>query len=140
MVLTNAQVTAFFTDADQMGITQRTVTQLAVEGITTPDDLGDFDKDTLYMVAENLRRPGGREANPDPAAAPGSTIPTQPYAFSAKSQQRMLAVAKIVRYYQDTGRATTAANLRYIPVVRNFEQQYKALEERSRCSSGDLTE
>ena len=103
MVLTAAQVTAFFTDADQMGMPQRTVDQLVNEGITAPDDLVDFDKDTLAMVAENLRRPGGREPNPDPGAAPGSTIPTQPCIFSAKSQQRLLAVANVVKCYEDTG-------------------------------------
>jgi len=130
MVLTAAQITAFFTDADQMGIPQRTVDQLEQEGIESPDDLVDFDKDTLAMVAENLRRPGGREPNPDPNAAAGATIPTQPYVFSAKSQQRMLAVANIVRYYRDTGRLLTVGNIRYDPVVRNFQQQYKALEER----------
>ena len=85
-----------------MGIPQRTVDHLANEGIETPDDLVDFDKDTIAMVAENLRRPGGREPNPDPGAQLGSTIPTQPYVFSAKSQQRLLAVSKIVRYYGDT--------------------------------------
>jgi hypothetical protein len=125
-------VTAFFTNADQIGLPQRTVDQLVNEGITLPDDLVDFDKDTIAMVAENLRRPGGREPNPDPNAAPGSTIPTQPYVFSAKSQQRLLAVSNIVRYYQDTGRNLTAANIRYNPVVRNFQEQYKALEEQAK--------
>jgi len=73
MVLTAAQVAAFFTDADQMGIPVRTVNQLANEGIVTPGDLIDFDKDTIVMVAENLRRPGGREPNPDPNAEPQGT-------------------------------------------------------------------
>ena len=132
MVLTAAQITAFFTDADQMGMPQRTVNQLANKGIASPSNLVDFKKDTLAMVAENLRHPGGREPNPDPNAAPGSTIPTQPYIFSAKSQQRLLAVSNIVWYYQDTGRTLTAANIRYDPVVRNFQQQYKALQERAK--------
>ena len=138
MVLTAAQITAFFTDADQMGMPQRTVNQLANEGIANPSDLVDFEKDTLAMVAENLRRPGGREPNPDPNAAPGSTIPTQPYIFSAKSQQRLLAVTNIVRYYQDTGRTLTAGNIRYDPVVRNFQQQYKALQERAKEDPPDV--
>lgn len=138
MVLTAAQITAFFTGADQMGIPQRTVNQLAHEGIADPADLVDFDKDTIKMVAENLRRPGGREPNPDPGAAPGSTIATQPYVFSAKSQQRLLAVSNIIRYYEDTGRVLTAANLRFDPVVRNFQQQYKALQERSKEDPPDV--
>ena len=70
-VLTAAQITAFVTDADQMGMPQRTINQLANEGIASPSDLVDFEKDTLAMVAENLRHPGGREPNPDPNAAPG---------------------------------------------------------------------
>ena len=82
----------------------------------------DFEKDTLVMVTENLRRPGGREPNPDPNAAPGSTIPTQPYIFSAKSQQHLLAVSNIVQYYQDTGRTLTAANIRYDP-ASDFDTQ-----------------
>ena len=131
-MLTAAQINAFFTGADQMGLVARTVNQLAQEGIQSPGDLIDFDKDTIGMIADNLRRPGGREPNPDPNAPAGATIPTQPYAFSAKSQQRLLAAAKIVRYYEDTGRALTVANIRYNPVVRNFEQQYKALEKRAK--------
>ena len=50
---------------------------------------------------------------------------------SAKSQQRLLAVSNIVRYYQDTGRTLTAANIHYDPVVRNFQQQYKGFQERA---------
>ena len=132
MVLTAAQVQAFFTGADQMGTPARTVNQLAQEGIENPGDLIDFDKDTLSMAAENLRRPGGRVPNPDPGAAPGSTIPTPPFVFSAKSQQRMLAVSNIVRCCQDTGRAPTAGNLRFDPVVRNFQVQHKALQDRGK--------
>ena len=52
MVLTAAQITAFFEDANQMGIPHRTVLQLAQEGIDDPGDLIDFDKDTISMVAE----------------------------------------------------------------------------------------
>ena len=60
MVLTNAQTSAFFQDADQMAIPVATVLQLQSEGITTVQDLADFDKDSLVQIADNLRRPGGR--------------------------------------------------------------------------------
>jgi len=59
MVLTNAQATAFFEDANQMAIAPATRVQLAVEGIATVDDLHDFDKDSLDQVASNLRHPVG---------------------------------------------------------------------------------
>ena len=52
MVLTAAQTTAFFEDAAQMGIPHTTVIQLQAEGITTVDDLADFDKDSLQQLAE----------------------------------------------------------------------------------------
>ena len=47
MVLTTAQTTSFFENADQMGVQHATVVQLALEGIQTVDDLTDFDKEAL---------------------------------------------------------------------------------------------
>lgn len=47
MVLTAAQSAAFFTGAASMAIPQDTYAQLAHEGIVTPNDLIDFDKDTI---------------------------------------------------------------------------------------------
>ena len=57
MVLTNAQVNAFFTDAGQMGVPNATLAALNAEGIDQVDDLLDFDKDSLSQIASNLRRP-----------------------------------------------------------------------------------
>jgi len=51
MVLTAAQVAAFFEDADQMAIPHDTVIQLQTKGIVNPDDLTDFDKTSLKEVA-----------------------------------------------------------------------------------------
>ena len=47
MVLTAVQVTAFFEQGNQMGIPHETVVQLCDEGINNPEDLVDFDKDTI---------------------------------------------------------------------------------------------
>ena len=47
MVLTNAQTTALFQNAVQMGIPDKTVVQLGNEGITKVDYLVHFDKDTI---------------------------------------------------------------------------------------------
>jgi hypothetical protein len=76
MVLTAAQTTAFFENADQMAIPNATVLQLVTEGIDSVDDLSEFDKDTISQIASNLRRP-----------AAGNH-----FVFGAKSQKR-LAVA-----------------------------------------------
>ena len=54
MVLTAAQMTSFFENADQMGVQHAEVVQLALEGIQTVDDLADFDKEALQQLADNL--------------------------------------------------------------------------------------
>ncbi len=47
MPLTAAQMTAFFEQDDQMGISHATVMHLQQEGITIVDDLINFDKDPI---------------------------------------------------------------------------------------------
>ena len=93
MVLTATQMTTFFKHADQMGIPHITMLQLQAEGITSVSDLADFNTTSLQQLADNLRRPGGRVPDPNPAAQPGSTIPTPPFVFGAKSQRQLLLPA-----------------------------------------------
>ena len=113
-----------------MALPHATRVQLANEGIDSVADLADFDKDTLSQVAINLKKPGDRIPNPDPNADPGSTIPRPPYTFGAKSQKRLLAACDLVRFYASIGRDLTAGNMRWDPIIRNFEQQWKALKDR----------
>ena len=127
MVLTAGQISTFFTDSNHMHIPVATVAQLAHEGIDMPSDLEDFEKDSLKQVADNLRNPGGRVNNPDANAPRGSTIAKPPFVFGAKSQKRLLAACDIVRFYNTIGRDITPSSIRYNPVIRNFEQQWKAL-------------
>ena len=89
MVLTAAQTTAFFENADQMGIPHVTVVQLGIEGIVTIGDLADFHKDALQQLADNLHKPGGWIMDPNPAAAAGAMIPTPAFVFGAKSQKHL---------------------------------------------------
>jgi hypothetical protein len=130
MVFTQAQTTAFFEAADQMGIPHDTREQLEFEGIESVSDLSDFDKDTLTQVADNLRRPGGRIPNPDPNAPAGATIAQPPFVFGAKAQKRLLAACDMVRYYEMIDRELSAPNMRWEPVIKNFTQQWKALKDR----------
>ena len=130
MVLTAAQTTTFFKHVDQMGIPHITVLQLQAEGITTVSDLADFNKDSLQQLADNLRRPGGRVPDPNPAAQPGSTIPTPPFVFSAKSQRRITVACNLVNYYKTVGCELTAANLQWNTVMKNFNIQWTALKEK----------
>ena len=59
MVLTTAQVTAFFEGATQMAMPHKTRSQLQSKGITDPSDLVDFTEETMTTISQNLRRPGG---------------------------------------------------------------------------------
>ena len=100
MVFTGNQTNAFFTSPDQMGVPDDTYDQLQVEGITTVDDLAEFDSDAFKQITDSLRRPGGRIPDPAPNAAAGATIPTPAFVIGAKSLLRLKATAKLVRYYQ----------------------------------------
>ena len=82
--MTTSQMVAFFENGNQMGIPHDTVTQMAQEGIVTIGDLIEFDRQPLQRIADNLRRPGGRIADPTPGATTGSTIPTSPFVFWSK--------------------------------------------------------
>ena len=135
MPLTQAQINNFFTEDDQMGIPQATVDRMQQEGIDNVSDLAEFDKESLQLVTDNLRKPGGRIPDPDPNAVPGATIPTPPFIFGAKSQKRLLVATDLVKYYQTTGRELTAANIRWFNVMKNFELQWKALKAKQ---AGDV--
>jgi hypothetical protein len=135
MVLTAAQIAAFFHEEAQMGIPNPTIAQMQAEGITNVQDLADFDKDSLQQMADNLRKPGGRVPDPNPNAAPGATIPTPAFVFGAKSQKRLFVATDLVKYYHTTGRDYTAANLQWNNVMKNFEVQWKALKVKQKEES-----
>ena len=50
MVFTAVQRTAFFENNDQMGIPHAMVMQLQDEGIMSPDNFVDFNKDTIKHI------------------------------------------------------------------------------------------
>ena len=137
MVLTATQTTAFSEHVDQMGIPHVTVVQLQAEVITSVSDLTDFNKDSLQQLVDNLRRPGGRIPDPNPAAQPGSTIPTPPFVFGAKSQRRIAVACNLVNYYRTVGRDLTAANLQWNTMMKNFDIQWTAIKEKKGEDSPD---
>ena len=130
MVLTGTQTTGFFEQPDQMGIPHVTMLQLQAEGITLVSDLADFNKDSLQQLADNLRHPGGCIPDPNPAAQAGSTIPTPPFIFGAKSQRRIAVACDLVKYYRTVGRDLTSANLQWNTVMKNFDVQWTTLKEK----------
>ena len=106
-----------------MGLSRSTVDQLANEGITTVDDLIEFDKDTIEQIAANLRRPAGRIPDPSEGAPEGATIPTPPFVFAAKSQKRLIVAAKLLCYYETVDRNVTAVNMQWTGTMKNFKEQ-----------------
>ena len=65
MVLSVAQVTSFFEDADQMGLTNRTHNlSLNTEGITTVVELAEWKDDDWDQCKNNCKKP---DRIPDPA-------------------------------------------------------------------------
>ena len=117
MVLTTAQMTTFFKHAKQMSIPHVTVVQLQSKGITLVADLVGFDKDSLQQLVDNLRRPGGCVPDPNPGAPPGSTMPTPPFVFGAKSQKHIAVACDLVKYYTTVSCDLTAANLQWSTVM-----------------------
>ena len=113
-----------------MGIPHATMFQMQQEGIQSVADLADFEKDSLQQLADNLRMPGGRIADPDPNAPVGATIPMPAFTYGAKSQKRLTVACDLIRYYQTVGRDFTAANIQWNQVMSNFEIQWKALKDR----------
>ena len=105
-----------------MGLTHETRLALRDEGITMVDDLSEFDDDDIKQIAANLRRP-----------AAGA-----PLVFGAKSQNRLKAVAKLLRYYEVIGRTTTAGNVTWDPVVKRFSEHWAALEDRKKEDVADI--
>ena len=104
--------------------------QMQFELIQSIADLADFEKDSLQQLADNLKKPGGRIADPDPNAPVGATIPTPAFTYGAKSQKRLTVACDLIRYYQTVGRDLTAANIQWNQLMSNFEIQWKALKER----------
>ena len=121
-----------------MAIPHETVPQLQNEGIDSPDDLVDFDKDTLKEVAENLRKPSDRIPNPDPNAPAGSTIPGPAHVFGAKSQKRLNEACELVHFYETIRRSLAAGNIRHNPTIEDFTQQWKALKDRKDNEDADV--
>ena len=138
MVLTAAQTTAFFENPDQMGIPHATMVQMQQEGIQLVADLADFEKQSLQQLADNLRKPGGRIADPDPNAPLGATIPMPAFTYGAKSQKRLTVACDLIRFYQTVGRDLTEANIQWNQVMSNFEIQWKALKDRKNEDDPDV--
>ena len=134
MVFNAAQLDAFFTSANYLGLSARTAGAFAAEGIVTPEDLGEFDKDGLDAIFRNLRKPpralqGG--AGRGGGRGGGGLQDVEPFIVPAKSQMRISASALAVKYYDATGRELTPENMEWA-VVQRFHEEWKAILEKKK--------
>lgn len=128
MPFTAAEIVTFFTDAANMGLTPRTAKAFAAEGIATPADLAEFDKNGMESIFRNLRKPS-KVLRAGAAGARGELQEVMAYELSAKSQIRLTIAAKAARFYEDTGRELDPDNMLW-SVIKRFDEQFKALMAR----------
>ena len=134
MVLTAAQIIAFFEEPLQCGLENRTrIDSLDAEGISSIDDLAEWEDDDWDQWSKNCKRP---DKSPDPNN-PGQLIDTVPYSLSVKSLKRLKIASKLVRYYQSVSIGITASNMRWV-VLKNFSIQIEAMSLKSKESNPEI--
>ena len=122
MVFTAGQTTAFFENADQMGLPGNTRVFLQSEGITNVDDLEEFvTSDSWSQLLENCKRP------PQITDAAGNLVNQAAFRIGAKSLRRMKVAAKCVAYYMHTNRDRVASNMMWASRLSVFEVAWQAL-------------
>ena len=124
MPLTAEQVTAFFENAVQMRLSNRTQVHLQGEGILLPYDLINFaGKGSWDQIVENCKRPIRVPA------VNNATLVVQQEAFQlpAKSLMRLNMATKAVEYYVKTDRPLTTPGLLYDQRLKNVRTEYASL-------------
>ena len=127
MVFTDAQAITFLTAEPYLGLSLRTATALASEGIIMPGDFAEFDKDGLDAICRNLRKPARQLVG-------GVLADVEPYVFPARSQMRMYAYALAVKYYESVGRDIDPTNMIWA-VVQHFHEEWKAILDKQKSDT-----
>ena len=136
MVWTQQEIEAFFTEQRQMAISRDTVNGgLMQEGIATVEDLEEFQDEDIKAVQENLRKPAGTIPDPN---NPGQRIAAPSFVLGAKSVKRLKVAAAAVRYYQTIGRETSAQNMHYMDVLKDFGEQWEAIRQKKKDDEPDV--
>ena len=132
MHLNATQVTAFFRELDQMGLSARTRIHLQGEGILIPDNLIDFTrKDSWYQIVDNCKRPA---RIPDPASV-GKFIAQEDFQLPKKSLMRLKVSAKAVEYYSNMDCLLIDPGITYEQRLKNFKAKWDSLQERKAANN-----
>ncbi len=118
-----------------MGLSHRTCLQLAVEGITEPEDFKEFDGDGMTAIFTNLLKPPKVPALGVVARAAGTLQEIQAYEVSAKSMMRLKGAMLIAQFYDNIGRPLDPDNMSW-PIIKWFLEHWKALMERKKADHG----
>jgi hypothetical protein len=111
-----------------MGLTPCLATAFAAEGIATPADLAEFDRNGMELIFCNLCKPT-KVLRGGAAGACGKLQEIMAYELSAKSQICLPIAAKAARFYEDTGRKLNPNNMLW-SVIKRFDEQFRALMAR----------
>ena len=138
ILLPTAQTTTLFEDLARMGIPHPKVIQLQQEGIIIVDEIANSDKTTIKKFAANLRRPEGHVQDLKRPNNVDGMIPTQLFVFSTRSRTRLETDDKLVRYYETVNCTITLLNTTWSKTVKNFQVQWKALEDNKNNDKTDV--
>jgi hypothetical protein len=128
-------LTLFFEDANNMGLSNCTCMQLAVEGITKHEDFKEFDNNGMTAIFTNLLKPPKVPGTGTAACAAGTLQEIQAYEVSAKSKMRLKGARLIAKFYDNVGCSLDPDNMLW-PVIKRFLEQWKALMERKKADHG----
>ncbi len=116
-----------------MGLSARTRTQIAAEGLVTPDDFVDFNEEAdLEGLFKILHKPPKVMVGVGAAAV---LTEVAAYVIPAKTMIRMHGVRLIMAYYRMVGRVVVADDILW-PVVKSFVEQWNALLEKKKADVG----
>jgi hypothetical protein len=143
MVFTAAQLIAFFTTADYLGLSARTAAAIAAEGITEPADLAEFDKEGLDAIFRNLCKPpcalqggAGRGAAGRSGSGGRGLVDVEPFIVPAKSQMRIYTSALAVQYYVATACELDPDNMPWVVVKGIVEKKKMDVPDAPKLTKG----
>ena len=121
----------FFKEASQMGLDDRTLPEVAKQGLVEIADLVEHNEDDLDNIWDSLRKP------PQRLDDKGKLHNVAPFPISAKTQKRMLIATHAARYYDQIGRDITPMML-YWTTLKNFDLQHQALLDKKKRDEPDV--
>ena len=103
--------------------------RILYEGVTSFASLGDFNADSIKVMARNCRETIPAVTADLAAGIPVDEAEVPGTAISTQSMVRLTVASNAVRYYLSVGRDLTAANLHYNNVLSAFRIEYEAYEK-----------